>query len=255
MENVKGLTNTHKHRKFLHAEIAKLERHGYAVDLRVLSALDLGIPQDRERVFMIGVRRNYIKGVSGVTLRKGAREWFPWPSDTRYEEAKERFSWPATSPFGEDPSKPDGVPPELCAGPLIMNQEEIETLPNGTEGFEAYSKKFLRIPEGDDSRKSFKRLHRWRYSPTVAYGNNEVHLHPALPRRLRVREAMRLQTVPDTYALPQELPLSAKFKLIGNGVPVRLAERVASSLAAFLAGESPPREWRLEVVPKVHQRA
>lgn len=29
------------------------------------------------------------------------------------------------------------------------------------------------IDEGDDSKKSYKRLHRWRYSPTVAYGNNE----------------------------------------------------------------------------------
>lgn len=249
IENVKGLVSTNKHRQFLHDELARLERSGYRVDLQVLNALNLGVPQDRERVFVVGMRRELTKDLYGVTLRMGERGWFPWPADPKYEAAKTRYQWPTTDPFGSSPPLPSGVLLELCAGPLIMNQDEIEGLPNGTEGFEAYSEKFKYIPEGDDSRKSFKRLHRWRYSPTVAYGNNEVHLHPALPRRLRVREALRLQTVPDTFALPPELPLSAKFKLIGNGVPVQMAERVASCLAAFLTGENPPRLRRVQAAP------
>ncbi|MEZ4906243.1 MAG: hypothetical protein R2771_01005 [Saprospiraceae bacterium] len=36
----------------------------------------------------------------------------------------------------------------------------------------------IAIKEGDTQRQSFKRLHRYRYSPTTSYGNNEVHLHP-----------------------------------------------------------------------------
>ena len=86
----------------------------------------------------------------------------------------------------------------------------------------------------DSSGKSFKRLHRWRYSPAAAYGNNEVHLHPKEPRRLSVREVLRLQTVPDTYALPKDLTLTAKFKMVGNGVPVILAKAVADSILDFL---------------------
>jgi DNA (cytosine-5)-methyltransferase 1 len=214
-----------------------LEDKGYAVDLRVLSSLDLGLPQDRERVFVVGVRRSVIKEIYGTIVRKGERDWFPWPRDDRYERAKERFRWPTTSPFGRTPPKPEGIPEELFVGPLVLNQEELEKLPNAGEGFEPHSEKFHFILEGDDSRKSFKRLHRYRYSPTAAYGNNEVHLHPTLPRRLRVREAMRIQTVPDTFALPPELPLSTKFKLIGNGVPVRLAWHIGSVLARFLTGK------------------
>ena len=85
-------------------------------------------------------------------------------------------------------------------GPLICDLDEIAKLPNGVEGFTPKSDKFNWIPEGDVSRKSFKRLHRWRYSPAVAYGNNEVHLHPTQPRRLTVREAMRIQTdLPPKY--------------------------------------------------------
>ena len=78
--------------------------------------------------------------------------------------------------------------------------------------------------------KSFKRLHRFFYSPNVAYGNNEVHLHPTEPRRISVAEALALQSVPREYAFPEDMTLTAKFKAVGNGVPVKLAEHVAKSI-------------------------
>ena len=115
-------------------------------------------------------------------------------------------------------------------GPLICDLNRLARLPNGTEGFTPYSSRFKSVAEGDVSKKCFKRLHRWRFSPAAAYGNNEVHLHPAEPRRLTVREAMQIQTVPETFALPPRMTLSSKFKTIGNAVPVRLAEAVARSL-------------------------
>jgi C-5 cytosine-specific DNA methylase len=42
IENVKGLVSTRKHRQFLFGELWKLEEKGYAVDLKLLNALDLG---------------------------------------------------------------------------------------------------------------------------------------------------------------------------------------------------------------------
>ena len=84
-------------------------------------------------------------------------------------------------------------------------------LPNGQDMFNPYSEKFHIIDEGDVSGKSFKRLHRYRYSPTVWYGNNEVHLHPWKPRRLSVREALRIQTVPDGYVMPTTSTLTDKI--------------------------------------------
>ncbi|MCX7591018.1 MAG: DNA cytosine methyltransferase [Kiritimatiellae bacterium] len=237
IENVKGLISTRAHREFLVNELWKLEEKGYAVDLKVLNALDLGVPQDRERVFIVGVRRDLIRKLYCVRLEKQCRGWFPWPEDPRFKNAKSRFPWPSTSPFGADPPMPDGVPQELCLAPLILDIKATASLPNGQEYFTPYSPKFTIIAEGDDSRKSFKRLHRFRYSPTAAYGNNEVHLHPTQPRRLTVREAMRIQTVPDGYALPAEMPLSLKFKLIGNGVPIQLAAAVGHSLRQFLLGQ------------------
>jgi DNA (cytosine-5)-methyltransferase 1 len=112
----------------------------------------------------------------------------------------------------------------------------MSKIPNANEFFNLYvdDKKLNKIMEGKTTRPSFKRLHRFRYSPTACYGNNEVHLHPYKNRRISVREALRIQGVPDAYVLPAELPLTKKFKMIGNGVPVPLAEAVASSMKHFL---------------------
>ena len=240
IENVKGLLSTEKHRRFLFGELWKLEEKSYALDIALLNALHLGVPQDRERVVILGIRRSLVKRLYSRSIKKGQRHWFPWPRDQRYEDAKTRFAWPGPSPFGSIPTKPTGIPEELFVGPLILEQSEIRQLPNGMEGFVPYSDKFKWVEEGDDSRKCFKRLHRYRYSPTVAYGNNEVHLHPALPRRLTVREALRIQTVPDSFALPKELPLSTKFKIAGNGVPVQMAKCIGTALMDLLAGRKPP---------------
>lgn len=234
-ENVPGLIRTAKHRKFLKKLIRQLSTH-YVIDYQVLNALDYGVPQDRERLFVVGFHKKWLKKHLGLSFPFAREGWFPWP-EPLYPNAKSRYPWPGPSPFGSEPERPEGIPDDLVVGPLICNTEEIARLPNGLEGFKPYSKKFYLIPEGDVSRISFKRLHRWRYSPTAAYGNNEVHLHPALPRRLTVREAMRIQTVPDTYALPADMSLSDKFKMVGNGVPVKLARAVALSFMKVLRGE------------------
>ena len=92
----------------------------------------------------------------------------------------------------------------------------------------------ISIAEGDDSRKSYKRLHRWRYSPTVAYGNNEVHLHPYKARRLTVAEALALQSLPKEFSLPPEMSLTDKFKTTGNGVPFKLSSGIAKTIYDFL---------------------
>jgi DNA (cytosine-5)-methyltransferase 1 len=251
-ENVPGLLRTKKHKQFLYELMNQLSEK-YFIDLDVLNALEYGVPQDRERLFLIGFQKNWIKhnmGFASVAKCKAwetilfsvnisdykihqKERWFPWPEQS-YEQAKVRYTWPEQSPFGGEPEKPANIPDELMIGSFISNQDELSSLPNGLEKFEPRSEKFRLIAEGDVSRKSFKRLHRWRYSPAAAYGNNEVHLHPTQPRRLTVREALKIQTVPDSYAFPQELPLSHKFKMIGNGVPIKLAEAIAASFAKFL---------------------
>jgi DNA (cytosine-5)-methyltransferase 1 len=106
LENVKGLVNTRKHREFLSGEIHRLEEAGYAVDYKILNALDFGVPQDRERVFMVGFRKEAIRDLYEYIPPKSERAWFPWPHDPVYSGAKQKYDWPDTSPFGETPPCP-----------------------------------------------------------------------------------------------------------------------------------------------------
>ena len=107
---------------------------------------------------------------------------------------------------------------------------------NGDDVFtvKAGKEKISTINEGDTRGKSFKRLHRWRYSPTAAYGHNEVHLHPYKERRLSVAEAMAVQSLPKDFVVLPGLSLSQKFKMIGNGVPYLMAAALAKTLKETL---------------------
>lgn len=57
MENVKGLL-TRKFLPFFHKWLNELESYGYANFFQVLNAKDYGVPQNRERVFVISIRRD-----------------------------------------------------------------------------------------------------------------------------------------------------------------------------------------------------
>lgn len=227
-ENVKGLIKTKKHRDFFLELIDLLKKNDYAVDYKLLNALNYGIPQDRERVILIGLKKDLYKK---IFLKEYLNEenWFPWPIE-KYPNAKNTFNWGQI----DNPEVLGKIPEELMVGKYIMNQEELCQLSNSNEFFKPRSSKFDEIEEGDTSRKSFKKLHRNRFSPTAAYGNNEVHLHPEEKRRLSVREALRIQTVPDSYIIDSNISLSTKFKVVGNGVPVKLANEIAKAIKCLL---------------------
>ena len=265
IENVPGMVKTKKHRIFLAKQMRRLEA-SYLVEINFLNALDFGAPQDRNRLFIIGFSKNwlgqirdsqpyseelnwelYIENLRQMRLRnlsthgraralpiKFDDRWFKWPRDPNFDGSKYKYDWPDLHPFGGTPKKPDKIPNELMVWSSIGDEERLERLPNGADCFQPYSGKFKTVQEGYIAGKSFKRLHRWRYSPPAAYGNNEVHLHPSKPRRLSVREVMRIQTVPDAYALPESMTLSDKFKTIANGVPVILSEALAKSVDEFI---------------------
>ena len=235
IENVAGLYRFRKHRKFLDQMITQLRKDcGYLVDYRLLNALELGVPQNRERLFVIGFPMSLVERALGRDVDLHEIDWFPWPKVSAYTEAK-NLNWPTTNPFGNTPNKPTSLPIELTTYSVLAGNGDPEELPNGKEYFNSYSEKFWERYEGDVSSKSFKRLHRFRYSPTAWYGNQEVHLHPWKPRRLSVREALRIQSAPDEYVLPPDKSLSVKFRLICNGVPCRMAELLGIKLKNFLA--------------------
>ncbi len=235
-ENVKGLWRTKRHREFYDELKRMLSDAGYEITDRLTNALEYGAPQDRDRILMFGIHKDTVeKCFSG----KKKIEDFPWDKYQKYElETIKDLPWPGQEEYEEGSVRecPDGIIEELTVE-YWFRKNDVENHPNANDFFKpkAGLVKMKVIKEGDDSKKSYKRLHRWRYSPTVAYGNNEVHLHPYKTRRLSAAEAMSLQTLPKEFCLPEDMSLTDKFKTIGNGVPFILANGIAKTIRDFLS--------------------
>jgi len=164
---------------------------------------------------------------------------FDWLSYSIYfEGVKSNYPWPKSKPVKVMRPKPKNIPIELTVQ-YWFEKNNVEHHPNSNHQFKprAGLSKFKTIHEGDDSKKSYKRLHRWRYSPTAAYGNNEVHIHPYLPRRISVAEALAIQSLPAEFELPTNMTLTNMFKAVGNGVPFLASRGISLAILDFLKGE------------------
>lgn len=228
-ENVKGLWRTKRHREFFDEMKEKLESAGYSVSAKLLNSIQFGAPQDRDRILMFGARKK-IAGKKSPCV-----DTFEWDLGMEYPERTAfDFDWPSTNEFGKKPTKPKA--PEHLMIEHWFNKNQVTTHPNANHCFtpRAALIRFQTLDEGDDSKKSFKRLHRYRYSPTACYGNNEVHIHPYKARRISVAEALSIQSLPINFELPNSMSLSAMFKTIGNGVPFLMANGIASSVMKFV---------------------
>jgi DNA (cytosine-5)-methyltransferase 1 len=229
-ENVKGLWKTKRHREFYDELKILLTLHGYELTDQLLNALEFGVPQDRDRIFLFGVQGD-------VQIRKSIKD-FNWRKYSTYEMTEiKNHNWPTTTIFSLDSglAQPEDTLVELTVEHWFR-KNEVQSHRNSKQYFHPKKglTKMLTINEGDTNKKSYKRVHRWRYSPTVAYGNNEVHLHPYFARRLSLSEALALQSLPKEFELPLDVTLTDGFKMIGNGVPYLLSKGIASAIRDFL---------------------
>lgn len=234
MENVYGLAYRNQNRPVLERFLSGVERAGYAVDYMILLAADYGVPQLRQRLFCVGVRRDLLDVAP-------ARWRFPWPSPTHSGPHETRSAWD------------ESLPPHVSAGSALAdigeNPVEPEEHVSGT-----YAEELRAIPPGENYLYwTSERGHptprfKWR----SRYWSFLLKLHPERPsptiqgqpgpwvgpfhwesRRLRVAELKRLMTFPDDFVVlgsrrEQQLQL-------GNAVPPALARVVAEALAGELA--------------------
>ena len=200
-ENVMGLIGP-KHAHVF--EKLKLEL-GRAFNLTetVLDAHDYGLPQRRRRVIVVGFNKSIYGKLSWV------------PPEVQDGRATVRDA------IGELPE-----PVHFERG---LSESAIPFHPNHW-CMKPKSAKFMngRMSVGSKNRRCFKVLSWHEPSPTVAYGNREVHVHPGQHRRLSVLEAMRLQGFPDNYVLKGTL--SAQITQVSEAVPPPLAAVIARSI-------------------------
>lgn len=223
-ENVKGLYRTKKHREFFESLKVTLQDAGYYLSERLVNSLEYGAPQDRERIILFGfIPRKDCKNLE-----------LNWDLFKQYKVTKKSRNDLNIQRLQAEAGESD-IPKELTVEHWF-EKNNVTAHPNSSHRFtpRAGLAKFQSIQEGDDSKKSYKRLSRFKFSPTVAYGNNEVHLHPTEARRISVAEALSLQSLPKDFELPPNMTLSNMFKTIGNGVPFKLSDALAKTILYFM---------------------
>jgi DNA (cytosine-5)-methyltransferase 1 len=238
-ENVKGLYRTAKHREFFDYLKDKLIAADYHLTERLVNSIEYGVAQDRDRIILLGFKSEVLESLNISPNINNKVEPFNWFEKVKHKKSiLENEKWPTQETFNENESKekPKGVNKSLTVQHWF-DKNNVENHPNSKHHFQprAGLPKFQTILEGDDSKKSYKRLHRWRYSPTAAYGNNEVHLHPYKARRISVSEALSIQSLPKKYEMPADVSLTNMFKSIGNGVPYLLAKGLSETIYKFLS--------------------
>ena len=212
-ENVSGML-AKRHSDAVQNIVSMFEDAGYDVYIELLNASDFVIPQDRKRVFYVGIRKDLHCEFN-----------FPRPFQNKVTLSKAIGDLADTAIPALATNKTNG---EAC---VVSNHEYM------TGGFSSI---FM----------SRNRVRSWNeQSFTIQAGGRHAPIHPQAPkmvfieqnvrefvkgkehlyRRLSVRECARIQTFPDSFQFYYE-NLSDGYKMIGNAVPVRLAYVMARAI-------------------------
>ncbi len=237
MENVKALAMNTRWSGMISALEAKGESLGYRCRVLVLNAADFGVPQLRERMFLIGtksgvVTRPVIRG-KRVTVREAlsALPAYGSPGNDSVCKAKvtaARFPVLRKSPYAGMLFNGQGRPIDLD-GPAL-------TLPASMGG--------NRTPIIDQLALEKRSAKPWvvGYHGRLLAGASPAAEVPPRLRRLTVEEAACLQGFP--VGMRFSGSQCAKFRQIGNSVPPALGAVVAAELGKVLRGSSDTEEWR-----------
>jgi DNA (cytosine-5)-methyltransferase 1 len=207
-ENVMGLLNPRHVTRFQSIRRA-FRRAGFNVFHHDLDAQDFGVPQLRRRLFVVGLNKALFPNVEFIFPVGRVRK-------ATVRDTIARLPEPAFFERG-------------------MNATDIGYHPNHWTMQPKSAK--LTTTESTDGR-SFRRLQWDDLSPTVAYGNREIHVHPDGGRRLTVLEAMLLQGFPSTYRLTGNF--SQQITQISNAVPPPVAQVLARAVIRALQKEGRP---------------
>jgi DNA (cytosine-5)-methyltransferase 1 len=198
-ENVKGLV-TMAGGAILDAIKAEFSACGYDVFCQSVNAKDYGVPQHRERVFIVGFRKDL--GIGGFSLPGG-------------EERK-------TTLLDALAGMPPADPADVCRAPFssrYMSRNRKRGWGDVSYTIPAMAKQVAIHPGSPDMVKLG--ADSWRFGE-----GGET-------RRLSYRECAVVQTFPAGMEFAGDL--TSKHRQIGNAVPVRLAELAARAVQVALA--------------------
>ena len=197
-ENVKGLL-TMADGAIIHAIIAEFADCGYDVYCEPVNAKNYGVPQDRERVIIIGFHKD-------LKVRKFSLPEYKGERNTLADVLS---------------GLPHATSEEVCDAPYssrYMSRNRKRGWDDVSYTIPAMAKQVTLHPSSPDMVKLGKDL--WRFG------------EDGTTRRLSFRECAMIQTFPPGMEFVGDL--TSKYKQIGNAVPVKLAEFVANEVYKVL---------------------
>lgn len=221
IENVKGLTSK-RHLWYLASVMTALRTYGYDAEWRVLNAADYGVPQTRQRCFI-------------VARRDGQPVRWPEPTHTREQwvSMATALGWTADALVGF-PRRADagratidlgGV--EYRARDLFPSDGPAQTVTEKGRSWQRFELNTGRDWKPGGSRDSAQRIALDSPAPTVlgTSGAWQVRSADYLPIRVTVAELAQLQDFPACW--PWQGTKTQQCHQIGNAVPPRMARRIA----------------------------
>ncbi len=193
LENVRNLT-AHDGGNTFRTIQEHLEALGYHVHAQVLNALEYGVPQKRERIFIVG----FLNDVP--------------------------FSFPKPIPVSERPSLSDILEPEVDRKYYVrdaIRESRLERLKDKN-----YPKPYISHENMAGS------ITPHPYSSALRAGASANYILINDERRPTEREMLRIQGFPDTYKIV--LPYSKVKKQCGNSVAVPVIKAIAENMCSAL---------------------
>lgn len=228
LENVNGLAsrdNVARLERRL-ATINKRNKTQYTLSLLRINAADYGIPQQRQRIFLVADRNGGIMVEPPKTHGEGCPDRYrtAWDAIGHLDSAKERPELAATGYWADLlPSIPEGH------NYLVHASKE-----NG-EGLFGWRRKYWSF-----LLKLAKDKPAWTIQAAPGPATGPFHWRS---RRLSIEELAALQTFPPDYMFPDEYRIA--HRQIGNAVPCGLGELVGLEIRRQLLGERVRRSLRL----------
>ncbi|WP_252215799.1 DNA cytosine methyltransferase [Clostridium sp. VAP41] len=201
-ENVKGIVSK-AHIGSFNEIVDMFKEAGYTVTYKLVNAKNYGVPQDRERVFIVGVRNDL-------------QVSYEFPEITN----KEGNYVTLEKAIGDLTDNP-GEWMEGSFSPIFMSRNRRRSWDEVAFTVQASGRQTQIHPDSPEMEKLDKDKWEFKMDSTKKV------------RRMSVRECARIQTFPDKFEFLGN-PLNENYKMIGNAVPVKLAEAVAKKLKQCL---------------------
>jgi len=257
MENVKGMMN--KSDEIKNNFLQKVGNN-YSIEIVLLNAKDFNIPQNRERVFVIGSRikdieaskivldilsqkildnsfmlKNALEGLPALMPKKIKNAGKLENEDIGYKFKKSKIQKTTFTNF----INKDNVFYLSNHINRYNNDRDIEIfsrLPQGANSLHASIKDIMPYSSRNHMFKDkYFKLDEQKHSKTITSHMKHdcnMYIHPKESRGLSPREAARIQTFPDNFVFMGSN--NNWYAQIGNAVPVKLAEVIGNSIMKHL---------------------